>query len=42
VLEAGHPSPMNHRGFLGTRPFSAANKALTEAGRPPIGWSLSP
>jgi uracil-DNA glycosylase len=40
VIEAGHPSPMNHRGFLGTRPFSAANKALTEAGRPPIVWSL--
>jgi uracil-DNA glycosylase len=40
VLEAGHPSPMNHRGFLGSRPFSAANEALNEAGRPPIAWSL--
>jgi uracil-DNA glycosylase len=40
VLEAGHPSPMNPRGFLGTRPFSAVNKALTDAGRPEIDWSL--
>lgn len=40
VLEAGHPSPMNPRGFLGTRPFSAVNKALADAGRPQIDWNL--
>ena len=40
VLEAGHPSPMNPRGFLGTRPFSAVNKALADAGRHEIDWSL--
>jgi uracil-DNA glycosylase len=40
VIEAGHPSPMNPRGFLGTRPFSRANEALVDAGRPPIVWSL--
>jgi uracil-DNA glycosylase len=39
VLEAGHPSPMNPRGFLGCRPFSAANAALVEAGREPIPWA---
>jgi uracil-DNA glycosylase len=39
VLEAAHPSPMNPRGFLGTRPFSAANKALVDAGLDPIDWS---
>jgi uracil-DNA glycosylase len=39
VLEAGHPSPMNPRGFLGTRPFSACNKALADAGRPAVDWS---
>jgi len=39
VLEAGHPSPMNPRGFLGTRPFSACNVALDEAGLPPVDWS---
>jgi uracil-DNA glycosylase len=38
VLEAGHPSPMNPRGFLGSRPFSAANAALVEAGREPVRW----
>lgn len=39
VIEAGHPSPMNPRGFLGTRPFSSCNQALREAGRTPIDWS---
>lgn len=38
VLEAAHPSPMNARGFLGCRPFSAANAALAAAGREPIHW----
>ena len=41
VLEAGHPSPMNPRGFLGSRPFSAANKALADAGLATIDWDLS-
>jgi uracil-DNA glycosylase len=40
VLEAGHPSPLNPRGFLGCRPFSAANKALADVGLPPIDWDL--
>jgi uracil-DNA glycosylase len=39
VIEAGHPSPMNPRGFLGTRPFSAIDKALADAGLPPIRWA---
>jgi uracil-DNA glycosylase len=38
VLEAGHPSPMNPKGFRGCRAFSAVNKALTDAGRPEIRW----
>jgi uracil-DNA glycosylase len=38
VLEAAHPSPMNPKGFLGSRPFSAANAALVEAGRPAVRW----
>jgi uracil-DNA glycosylase len=42
VLEAGHPSPLNPRGFLGSRPFSAANKALADAGLPTVEWDLSP
>jgi uracil-DNA glycosylase len=40
VLEAGHPSPMNPRGFLGSRPFSAIDKALADAGLAPIDWRL--
>lgn len=39
VLEAGHPSPMNPRGFLGSKPFSQANAALTDAGRGEVSWS---
>jgi uracil-DNA glycosylase len=39
VIEAGHPSPMNPRGFRGTRPFSSGNAALVEAGISPIDWS---
>jgi uracil-DNA glycosylase len=40
VLEAGHPSPMNPRGFLGSRPFSAIDKAIADAGLAPINWRL--
>ncbi len=40
VIEAGHPSPMNPRGFLGSRPFSAVDKALAGAGLPPVDWRL--
>jgi uracil-DNA glycosylase len=39
VLEAGHPSPMNPKGFLGSRPFSAVNAALEEVGLPPVRWA---
>ena len=38
VLEAGHPSPLNPKGFRGSRQFSATNKALADAGRPVIDW----
>ncbi|GAA3281819.1 uracil-DNA glycosylase [Dactylosporangium vinaceum] len=39
VLRAGHPSPMNTSGFLGSRPFSRINAALMAAGTPPVRWS---
>lgn len=39
VLEAGHPSPMNPKGFLGSRPFSGIAKALAEVGAPAIDWA---
>ena len=41
VLESAHPSPLAaYRGFFGSRPFSAANAALEEAGRSPVDWRL--
>ena len=39
VLEAGPPSPLNPRGFLCCRAFSAANTARADAGRTPVEWS---
>jgi len=39
VLEASHPSPMNQSGFRGSRPFSASNAALIDAGLTPIRWA---
>lgn len=41
VLEAPHPSPLSaHRGFLGCRHFSRANRWLEERGEAPIDWRL--
>jgi uracil-DNA glycosylase len=43
VLRAPHPSPLSaHRGFLGCRHFSQANRWLSERGQAPIDWSLPP
>jgi uracil-DNA glycosylase len=42
ILAAAHPSPLSaHRGFFGSRPFSAANAALAACGQPPIEWRLT-
>ncbi|CAN5630160.1 uracil-DNA glycosylase [soil metagenome] len=41
VIESAHPSPLSaHNGFFGSRPFSRANAALTEAGLPAVDWSI--
>ena len=41
VLCSAHPSPLSaHRGFFGSRPFSATNAALQRMGAPPIDWSI--
>jgi uracil-DNA glycosylase len=41
VLRSAHPSPLSaRRGFLGSRPFTAVNRALGAAGRDPIDWCL--
>ena len=40
-IESAHPSPLSaHSGFLGSRPFSRANAALTAQGSSPVDWSL--
>lgn len=42
IIESAHPSPLSaHNGFVGSRPFSRANDALTAAGRPPVDWDLT-
>lgn len=41
VIASTHPSPMSaDRGFFGSRPFSRANKMLTDQGAEPIDWKL--
>ena len=43
VICSAHPSPLSaHRGFLGSRPFSAINRDLTEHGMKPIDWDPAP
>lgn len=39
IIRSVHPSPLSaHRGFFGSRPFSAANRFLEEHGRGPVHW----
>jgi len=39
VFTSSHPSPLSsYRGFLGSRPFSRVNDALTDFGRATINW----
>ncbi|MDD9951595.1 MAG: uracil-DNA glycosylase [Zetaproteobacteria bacterium] len=41
ILSSPHPSPFSaHRGFLGSRPFSLANRYLLTHGKEPINWQL--
>ncbi len=41
IIESAHPSPLSaHRGFFGSRPFSAINAALAKFGRAPIDWRI--
>ncbi|RFU38589.1 uracil-DNA glycosylase [Actinomadura logoneensis] len=41
VIESAHPSPLSAKKFFGTKPFSAVNKALADAGEPEIDWDLT-
>lgn len=39
VISGVHPSPLSaHRGFFGSKPFSAINHALEYKGQQPINW----
>lgn len=41
ILKSAHPSPLSaHRGFFGSRPFSAINTWLAARGSNPVDWSL--
>ncbi len=40
IIQSSHPSPLSCRGFFGTRPFSAINRALSAAGKPEIDWRI--
>ena len=41
ILTAPHPSPLSaHRGFFGSKPYSAINALLTARGKQPIDWCL--
>jgi uracil-DNA glycosylase len=43
VIQAPHPSPLSaRRGFLGSRPFSAINRVLRDAGQSEIDWCIPP
>ena len=42
VICSAHPSPLSaHRGFFGSRPFSAVNRDLAAHGMKPIDWNLA-
>lgn len=40
VVTAAHPSPLSAKLFFGSRPFSAIDAALRQAGHAPIEWQL--
>jgi uracil-DNA glycosylase len=40
VLKSAHPSPLSAKRFLGSKPFSATNRALAAAGLSTIDWQI--
>lgn len=41
LIKSPHPSPLSaHRGFFGSKPFSAANSYLQTKGLSPVNWRL--
>lgn len=42
VIESAHPSPLSaYRGFFGSRPFSAINRAIIASGSEAIDWQIN-
>ena len=40
ILTAAHPSPLSASKFFGSKPFSAANRALEGLGGETIDWQI--
>jgi len=40
VIAGAHPSPLSMKKFMGSKPYSAVNKALGELGKGEINWQL--
>jgi uracil-DNA glycosylase len=40
ALTAAHPSPLSASKFFGSKPFSAANRALEDMDKEPIDWQI--
>jgi uracil-DNA glycosylase len=40
IQKTAHPSPLSAAKFLGSRPYSAINEALKEAGQEPLDWCI--
>jgi uracil-DNA glycosylase len=40
IVTAAHPSPLSVKKFFGSKPFSAANRALEKLGQQPIDWQI--
>lgn len=40
IVEAGHPSPLSAKYFLGKKSFSQINKALRAVNKPEIDWQI--
>lgn len=41
IIQTPHPSPFSaHKGFMGSKPFSAINQALKSKGLSPINWLI--
>jgi len=41
IVQSAHPSPLSAKnGFFGSKPFSAINRALRDAGKPEIDWQI--